>query len=284
MHVVDGYEEAQEASKSEKNAMEAIRIQGLKIRPPCEAEITNDSFEESQHQLTNLIRVSPGLRPIAAKKLRKLLDELLNGEESEPPSTDSDPFEKIKHGFLRFKQQQFLKKPDLFKKLSTGQNPKMMVIACSDSRVCPSNILGFKPGEAFVVRNVANLIPPWKEVEHILIIGHSRCGGIKALMSMTDEGNKSSNNFIEDWIEIGKTARLQTKSVAANLDIDQQCSHCEKESVKQSLMNLITFPWIKERVSEDKLFLHGAHYNFVDCSFERWTLKDFKSVSVQKLS
>eukprot|EP01018_Ginkgo_biloba_P029679 Gb_20769 [translate_table: standard] len=186
---------------------------------------------------------SPGLRPVAAKKLQELIEELVEGNKEVSVSIDLDPFEKIRHRFLTFKQQHFLKKREHFNKLAAGQSPKFMVIACSDSRVCPSNTLGFQPGEAFVVRNVANLVPPWKEngfpgtsaalefavlylkarfpsmimnfcelnhrrctfcslsnflhhVEHILVIGHSCCGGIRALMSMPDEGTISRSGML----------------------------------------------------------------------------------------
>ncbi|KAJ7570492.1 hypothetical protein O6H91_01G122000 [Diphasiastrum complanatum] len=192
----------------------------------------------------------------------------------------------------------FRKKPDLWSKLAEGQSPKFMVIACSDSRVCPTEVLGFQPGEAFVVRNVANLVPTWEKsgypgtsaaleyavlylkVENILVIGHSRCGGIKALMSQQD-GAAPWSNFIESWIEIGQPARAHVKAANASADLDQLCSHCEKESVNLSLTNLLTFPWVKEAVSSQKLALHGGYFNFVEGSFEYWTL-DAKTSDVAK--
>ncbi|RWW14062.1 hypothetical protein GW17_00022197 [Ensete ventricosum] len=168
-----------------------------------------------------------------------------------------------------------------------------MVIACADSRVCPSNILGFQPGEAFTVRNIANLVPPFQhgasetsaalefavntleaskfhKVANILVVGHSRCGGIQALMSMKND--PGSRSFIKDWVSIGKTARLSTKAAAGNLSFEMQCRHCEKESINGSLLNLLTYPWIEKRVSEATLSLHGGYYDFVNCTFEKWTL------------
>uniref|UniRef100_A0A0C9QN62 Carbonic anhydrase n=1 Tax=Wollemia nobilis TaxID=56998 RepID=A0A0C9QN62_9CONI len=242
-----------------------------------------DSFDPTQQQFLNLIKETPSLRRVAATSSQQVTEEEVSVNES------SAPFETMKNRFLTFKQEKFSKKPDVFSKLSTGQSPKFMVIACADSRVCPSITLGFQPGEAFMIRNVANMIPPWKEegfpatgaaleyaalhlkVENIFVIGHSRCGGIKAIMSMAEEASKSSD-FIEDWVTIAQPARLRTKSVAAQLPFDDQCTHCEKESVNQSLSNLLTYPWIKDLVSQEKLFLHGGYYNFVDCSFEQWTL------------
>ncbi|THG03116.1 hypothetical protein TEA_001292 [Camellia sinensis var. sinensis] len=136
---------------------------------------------------------------------------------------------------------------------------QFMVIACADSRVCPSYILGFQPGEAFVVRNVANLVPPFEngpsetnaalefsvnslEVENILVIGHSCCGGIRALMSVQD-----------------------------------------KESINRSLVNLLTYPWIEERVTKGVLSIHGGYYDFVDCTLEKWTL-DYQEKGARHIS
>ncbi|CAN1332307.1 Beta carbonic anhydrase 5, chloroplastic [Linum perenne] len=164
---------------------------------------------------------------------------------------------------------------------------QFLVIACGDSRVCPSNILGFQPGEAFVVRNVANLVPPFEsgpsetkaalefavntlKVQNILVVGHSRCGGIRALMSMHDDVETSS--FIGGWVSVGMNARTRTKAVASNLSFDNQCTHCEKESVNCTLSNLLTYPWIEEKVRSEELSIHGGYYDFVNCTFEKWTL------------
>ncbi|GMJ12901.1 A. THALIANA BETA CARBONIC ANHYDRASE 5, beta carbonic anhydrase 5 [Hibiscus trionum] len=201
-----------------------------------------------------------------------------------------DFFDKMKHRFLRFKSHKYLENSEHYQALSKAQAPKFMVIACADSRVCPSNILGFEPGETFTVRNVANLVPTFEsgpsetnaalefavntlEVENILIVGHSCCGGIRALMSMQDEADSSS--FIRSWVIVGKNAKLSTKATASNLDFDRQCTHCEKESINNSLLNLLTYPWIEERVKKGVLSLHGGYYDFVDCTFEKWTL-DYK--------
>ncbi|XP_073104237.1 beta carbonic anhydrase 5, chloroplastic isoform X3 [Elaeis guineensis] len=174
-----------------------------------------------------------------------------------------------------------------YRNLSQRQTPKFMVIACADSRVCPSDVLGFRPGEAFTVRNVANLVPPFQhgasetsaalefavnslEVPCILIIGHSRCGGIQALMRM--KVGSDSRSFIKDWVSIGKGARLSTEAAAGSLSFDMQCRHCERESINGSLLNLLTYPWIEKRVREGTLSLHGGYYDFVNCTFEKWTL------------
>ncbi|XP_048227079.1 carbonic anhydrase 2 isoform X2 [Ricinus communis] len=185
------------------------------------------------------------------------------------------------------------KEAENFKNLAELQSPKFMVIACVDSRVCPSNVLGFQPGEAFMVRNVANIVPALEnrptettaalefavntlEVENIFVIGHSNCAGIQALMSMKDD-NKSS--FVEKWVATAKIAKLRTKTDAGGLSFDQQCKHCEKESINWSLLNLLTYPWIEERVKKETLSIHGGYYDFLNCTFEKWTL-DFNGSSV----
>ncbi|CAI0434722.1 unnamed protein product [Linum tenue] len=165
-----------------------------------------------------------------------------------------------------------------------------MVFACSDSRVCPSQILDFQPGEAFMVRNIANMVPPYDlvgpslsiviytltnavQVENIVVIGHSRCGGIKGLMSLPDDGSTSS--FIEQWVKICSNARSKVKTDCSDMSFDEQCFHCEKEAVNISLGNLLTYPFVREAVVKKTLALKGGHYDFVDGCFTLWDL-DFK--------
>ncbi|XP_065871553.1 beta carbonic anhydrase 5, chloroplastic [Euphorbia lathyris] len=208
---------------------------------------------------------------------------------------ERDLFDEMKQRFMSFKKQKYMENLEHFESLAKGQAPKFMVIACADSRVCPSNILGFQPGEAFVVRNVANMVPSYEsgpsetnaalefavnslKVENILVIGHSCCGGIRALMSMHDDVETSS--FIGSWVSVGMNARLRTKASASNLSFDRQCRHCEKESVNWSLRNLVSYPWIEEKLKNEELSIHGGYYNFVDCTFEKWTL-DYKTSNLK---
>ncbi|XP_050385597.1 beta carbonic anhydrase 5, chloroplastic-like isoform X2 [Argentina anserina] len=207
----------------------------------------------------------------------------------------SELFEDMKHRFLSFKKNKYLENLEHYQNLAKGQSPKFLVIGCADSRVCPSTILGFQPGEAFMVRNIANLVPPFEsgpsetnaalefsvntlEVKNILVVGHSCCGGIRALMSMNDEVDKS---FIQSWVVNGKDARSWTKAAASKLSFDQQCKHCEKESVNRSLLNLLTYPWIEEKVKKGIVSVHGGYYDFVDCTFEKWTL-DYKEDNLKE--
>ncbi|KAJ4701446.1 Carbonic anhydrase [Melia azedarach] len=206
-------------------------------------------------------------------------------------------FEEMKQRFLNFKKYKYLEELEHFQNLAEAQTPKFMVIACADSRVCPSNILGLQPGEAFMIRNVANLVPPIEHgpsetnaalefavntlgVENILVIGHSDCGGIQTLMRMQDDDNKS-RSLAEKWVVNAKVAKLRTKAYAAHLSFNQQCRHCAKESINRSLLNLLTYPWIEDRVRNESLSLHGGYYDLLNCTFEKWTL-DYNGSSIHE--
>lgn len=235
---------------------------------------------------------SQSLRLKASRESQGLTQELTSNRLESIAEIENryDVFDEVKHRFLSFKKHKYLENLECFQNLATAQAPKFMVIACADSRVCPSKILGFEPGEAFMVRNVANLVPLYEngptetnaalefavntlEVENILVIGHSCCGGIRALMGMEEEVDSSS--FIQSWVVVGKNAKLRAKATASKLSFDQQCRNCEKESINCSLLNLLTYPWIKERVERGMLSIHGGYYDFVNCTFEKWTL-DYK--------
>ncbi|KAI3452739.1 hypothetical protein Pfo_031669 [Paulownia fortunei] len=150
-----------------------------------------------------------------------------------------------------------------------------LVFACSYSRVCPSHVLNFQPGEAFVVRNIANMTKYLGmeavieyailhiKVESILVIGHSCCGGIKGLMSIPDDGT-SQSDFKEDWVKICKAAKAKVRTECSNLDFNEQCTQLEKEAVNISLGNLLSYPFVREAVG----------------SFEIWDLDSKPSPSI----
>ncbi|GAB2230332.1 hypothetical protein Droror1_Dr00014594 [Drosera rotundifolia] len=165
------------------------------------------SKEEIRLRFAASFRMDPSLKLKASAGEKVLAKSIVIKEENEGKSgNSSDPFNGMKQRFICFKQDKFLKNLEHFEVLAKSQTPKFVVIACADSRVCPSIILGFEPGEAFILRNVANLVPPFEkgtsetnaalefavnalEVENILVIGHSCCGGIRALMSMDDKAD-----------------------------------------------------------------------------------------------
>ncbi|KAI5352337.1 hypothetical protein L3X38_005228 [Prunus dulcis] len=247
-------------------------------------DMAKDSYEDAIAGLSKLLSENADLEGVAAAKIKQITAELESG--------GLDPVEKIRTGFLHFKKEKFEKDADLYDKLATGQSPKFMVFACSDSRVCPSHILNFQPGEAFVVRNIANMVPPFDpkkyagvgaaieyavlhlKVENIIVIGHSCCGGIKGLMSIPDDGSTASD-FIEDWVKICSPAKNKIKTAYSALTFKEQCTNLEKEAVNVSLGNLLTYPFVRERVVNKTLSLNGGYYDFVNGSFQLWDL-DFK--------
>ncbi|KAL3501189.1 hypothetical protein ACH5RR_035638 [Cinchona calisaya] len=247
-------------------------------------EMGKDTYEEAIAGLKKLLSEKDQLGDVAAAKIRQLTADLEANAKK-----NFDPVERIKTGFGHFKKEKYEKNPTLYGELAKGQSPKFMVFACADSRVCPSVILNFQPGEAFVVRNIANMVPPYDQtkysgagaaieyavvhlkVENILVIGHSRCGGIKGLMSTGDDGTTSSD-FIEDWVKICLPAKAKIKAACNGLDFDEQCAHLEKEAVNVSLGNLLTYPFVREAVAKKTLALKGGHYDFVKGSLELWDL------------
>lgn len=186
-------------------------------------------------------------------------------------------------GFKRFRDNYFAKNRPLFDNLAQqGQTPNVLLIGCSDSRVDPAIIFDAQPGEMFVLRNVANLIPPFApddghhgtsaavefavrglKVGHIIVLGHARCGGVRALI----EGNPNDqSDFIRGWMQIARSARDRALALtlSAGQPIEAARRMCEQETVAISLGNLMTFPWIRERVEAGNLMLHGWFYDMED--------------------
>ena len=182
-------------------------------------------------------------------------------------------------GFARFQEKYFSGDESLFVRLRQGQNPRALVISCCDSRADPGMLMGAGPGDIFVVRNVANLVPPYRNdaempgiradiefavkslnVEHIIILGHSDCGGIRALMQ--DEGTTASNyEFIGTWVNIAREARERVLRELADEPQAVQARACGQAAIALSLENLLSFPWIRERVGAGTLALHGWYFD-----------------------
>lgn len=178
---------------------------------------------------------------------------------------------KLLNRYQQFYDEYFVHSPELYRKLSAeGQAPKTLVIACSDSRVDPSIIFKSEPGELFVIRNVASLVPPFEcdfvhchgtsaaieyavrhlGVENIVVLGHSHCGGIKTLVD--DHGHE--HNFIDSWLSIADEAARERENGA---DVN---GDCEKKAVAISVRNLQTFPFVAEKVAAGKLRLCGWYF------------------------
>ena len=201
-------------------------------------------------------------------------------------------------GYKQFKRNYFENPScDLFKKLhSEGQKPKAIVIACSDSRVDPALLLNADPGDLFVVRNVANLVPPCEQdsahhgtsaalefavcglqVEHIIIIGHSQCGGIASLVSGSPA--LTEHSFIGTWMELARPALKITEMTASNqLTLEQRGDMCARHALVCSLDNLKTFPWIQCRMASGSLKLHAWFFDIKEGNLLCYDAdqKDFK--------
>jgi carbonic anhydrase len=182
-------------------------------------------------------------------------------------------------GFGRFQEKYFAHDESVYSRLRQGQSPSTLMISCCDSRADPGMLLGAGPGDIFVVRNVANLVPPYSNgaempgiradiefaikglnVAHIIILGHSGCGGIRALMD--GEGLTGSQyEFIGRWVSIAKPARDRVFRELASESPAVQTKACEHWAIALSLENLMTFPWIRERVEAGTLTLHGWYFD-----------------------
>ena len=175
--------------------------------------------------------------------------------------------QKILRGYSQFRKKYATGDQSIMQYLAThGQKPETMVIACCDSRVDPSLILQFDPGDLFGVRNVANIVPPYEcdekhhgtsaalefgvcylQVKHIIILGHSQCGGIDALIH---QKNLAQNDFISNWVSLVSAA-------AKTEDIDTVA----KNALTHSYQNCLTFPWVKSRVDNNTLAIHRWFFN-----------------------
>ena len=186
-------------------------------------------------------------------------------------------------GFNSFRGQYFEKNKPLYQSLvKAGQSPNVAVIACSDSRVDPAIVLQAEPGDIFSIRNVANLVPPFVDddshhgtsaalefavcgigVENIIVFGHAHCAGIQAMIS-EQKGERVPGHFVGPWANIAAEAYVRTKNDFPDADIETEARCCEKNSVLVSLENLMTFPFISERVKAKKLQLHGWYLDIVE--------------------
>jgi carbonic anhydrase len=169
---------------------------------------------------------------------------------------------KMIRGYRAFRKKYATGNRSVMRHLSYhGQQPDTMIVACCDSRVDPSLILQCEPGDLFIVRNVANIIPPYEadeghhgtsaalefgvchlNIKHLIILGHSQCGGIEALLN---SANLKQNDFITPWVSlIDIPTSVHDKDIFA------------KQALSHSYQNCLTFPWIKERIEQKTLAIH----------------------------
>jgi carbonic anhydrase len=194
-------------------------------------------------------------------------------------------FKALLDGYRRFRTGAYQEQRRRYDALADkGQAPGLLVISCSDSRVDPTRIFDTEPGQMFVVRNVANLVPPCDrdnsqhstsaaieyavtqlKVHYIVVLGHARCGGIKASLEGTfDDAPMGEGGFIGRWMSLIAPAR-DTIRAAAQLspDIDA-CSALELAAIRLSISNLRTFPFIAEAEAAGTLHLQGALFDIAE--------------------
>jgi carbonic anhydrase len=176
--------------------------------------------------------------------------------------------------YKKWKTNTYLDSENHFKKLASfGQNPSTMVISCCDSRIHATSIFGVDAGEFFIHRNIANLIPPYSpdgenhgtsaaieyatdvlNVKHIIILGHRDCGGIKNGHNLHSNGSTPNYEFINKWLSILLPA---FNNITKNVSEKKQIEKLEEESIKISINNLFSFPFIQKLVKEKKISIHG---------------------------
>ena len=186
--------------------------------------------------------------------------------------------EKLSKGYERFRNGYFKRNRARLEQLAEKQTPQIAIVSCCDSRVDPGILFDVEPGDIFVIRNVANLVPPFEtkgdyhgtsaalefavtclQVKQVVVLGHANCGGIRALME--NDTSIKSDGFIYSWMQL---AALAKKEVLERIDLatpEQRINACEKTAVSYSLRNLMSYPWIRDRVEAGGLDLVGCYYD-----------------------
>jgi carbonic anhydrase len=184
-------------------------------------------------------------------------------------------FNKIVEGHKQFRNKYVSGHLDTMHDLAVhGQHPKIMMISCCDSRVDPALICSADPGDLFMVRNVANIVPHYDKnnthdctsaalefginflkVKHLIIMGHSQCGGIQALLHHNKSPASPQNDFISNWVSVIK---------ANNKKLCMSDDDYAKLALKQSKANCLTFPWIKQQLAAQELMIHLWFFNIID--------------------
>jgi carbonic anhydrase len=200
--------------------------------------------------------------------------------------------DKLVQGYCSYRDGSYEKSRPLIEDLvERGQRPEVAVIACSDSRVDPAILFQADPGDLFVVRNVANLVPPMEEegtyhgtsaalefavlglgVKHLVVLGHAHCGGIKLMMDA--QPGTSSFKYVSPWVSMLAAAHRRVLATMGQADEKERTRACEQNAVLVSLENLTTFSWVRERVESGELQLHGW---YVDIAVPELSAYDWES-------
>lgn len=203
-------------------------------------------------------------------------------------------FSDLIEGNERFIKRKFPKLKDNVEELvKYGQKPEVLFIGCSDSRVTPDLMLDTSPGDMFILRNVGNFVPPFKddedfhgsaaaieyavsilEVKHIIVCGHSHCGACKSLYSEFTQENENVVH-VKKWLELGYAAKEETLRLVKNPnDKEELYKTTEKISIIHQLKNLLTYPAVRKRVEDNTLKIHGWYYKLEDGTIDCYDQED----------
>ncbi|HWX51087.1 MAG TPA: carbonic anhydrase [Roseomonas sp.] len=198
----------------------------------------------------------------------------------QPTPTGKDAaLRRLVSGFSRFRRQHFEADETLYDHLLSGQHPEVMVIACSDSRTDPAIICGARPGDLFVVRNVAALVPPPSAdgqphgtasaiefgvkalgVRHVVVLGHSFCAGVRCLLEHDHETRRF--DYVSAWMDVARSVREEMDGLVTEAERTSIARWAEQATVLASLRHLAAYPFVAERVAAGDLSLHGWYFHF----------------------
>jgi carbonic anhydrase len=186
--------------------------------------------------------------------------------------------QRLIEGYSAFAAGRLQREQDRYNELArAGQSPEVMVVGCCDSRVSPEVIFDARPGELFVVRNVANIIPPYSpdgqahgvsaalefgigalRIKHIVVLGHAHCGGVKAYAQ--DSEPLSPGDFIGRWMQLMTPAARKIGPMGGTEDQTEYLKRLEQANIANSLDNLMTFPMLAKLIDKGKVATHGAYF------------------------
>lgn len=195
-------------------------------------------------------------------------------------------------GVKEFSANDFEKNKELFMRLSSSQKPHTLFIGCSDSRVVPDLITKSMPGELFVVRNIANIVPPYRasseylsttssieyaililEVKNIIVCGHSNCGGCKTLF--LDESELKKIPHTRKWLELAKNAKVQAETILKEVGSSNDREWLvEQENIVEQMNHLLTYPMVEERYSRGQLNMYGWYYEIGSGKVFNYNIKE----------
>lgn len=209
-------------------------------------------------------------------------------------------FHELVSGFHDFRNEYLLKDREFFKQLAHGQSPKTLVIACCDSRTDPAILLGCRPGDLFVVRSIAAIVPgkdlagehdaviaaieygiKHLQVHDIVVMGHSNCGGVYGLLNPE---KIAAENYIRRWVSLAAPAVERIDLENPGIDARMRCRLCEEGAVLLSIDNLLSYEWVLEAVEDGRLCLHAVYYDLQRGTLGLWNseTEDFEEMSASK--